>query len=50
MQSCHGEKIAFLEPEFLWETDHLQRHIDFLEGNSEAWIGHGRLVVGKAPP
>lgn len=49
LQSCHGENVAFLEPEFLWETDHLQQHIDFLEGNPEAWIAHGRLVVGRPP-
>ncbi len=48
LQASHGENVAFLEPEYLWETDHLQRHMEFFEKSPESWIAHGRLVVGKS--
>ncbi len=49
LQLSHGEYIAFLEPEYTWDKDYLARQVDFLSGEVEAWISHGRVVQTSRP-
>jgi len=49
LQATHGEFIAFLQPEYLWDSHHLQHQIGFFDSNPDGWISHGRVVVGRAP-
>jgi len=44
LQLSQGEYIAFLEPEYIWDKDHLQHQIDFFNERTDAWISHGRVV------
>lgn len=50
LQLAHGELIAFLEPDYVWDKDHLQHHISFLSDRLDAWISHGRVMSRSHPP
>ncbi|MBD3162600.1 MAG: glycosyltransferase [Candidatus Eisenbacteria bacterium] len=47
LQVAHGDLVAFLEPDHRWEARHLDRQVAFFDGNEDAWIAHGRLVVDR---
>ena len=44
LQLAQGEFIAFLEPEYIWDKDHVLHQIEFLSDRSDAWISHGRVL------
>ncbi|MDM7916231.1 MAG: glycosyltransferase family 2 protein [Candidatus Eisenbacteria bacterium] len=49
LASARGDMISFLEPGFQWDPHFLERGIQFLDENAEAWMLHGRPVAGRAP-
>jgi glycosyltransferase involved in cell wall biosynthesis len=49
LQIAHGEFIAFLEPDYVWEKDHLLHHIEFFNDHPDAWIAHSRVVPFARP-
>ncbi len=49
LQIARGDYIAFLEPEYIWDREHLRHHVEFLIERSDAWISHGRVVPFVRP-
>ncbi len=46
-QAAHGEFLAFLEPDYRWDSRHLERLLGFFDRKGDTWITHGRVVNGK---
>jgi len=47
LHACHGEFVAFIEPDYRWHPRHLEAQVEFFNHNKNAWIAHGRLVFGR---
>lgn len=47
LQLAQGDLVAFLEPEYLWDSNYLVRQVEYFDRESEAMITHGKIVMGR---